>query len=38
MDWLNEPPEWRDEGGVLTVVTGEKTDFWRSDALRVRPR
>jgi regulation of enolase protein 1 (concanavalin A-like superfamily) len=30
MDWLNEPPEWRDEGGVLTVVTGERTDFWRT--------
>jgi regulation of enolase protein 1 (concanavalin A-like superfamily) len=29
MDWLNEPPEWRDEGGELSVVTGEKTDFWR---------
>jgi regulation of enolase protein 1 (concanavalin A-like superfamily) len=29
MDWLNAPPEWREEDGVLTVVTGEKTDFWR---------
>ena len=23
MDWLNQPPEWRDEDGVLTIVTGE---------------
>ena len=29
MDWLNEPPDWSEDGGVLTVVTGEKTDFWR---------
>ena len=29
MDWLNEPPEWREEEGVLTMVTGENTDFWR---------
>ena len=29
MDWLNEPPEWREEDGVLTVVTGDRTDFWR---------
>ncbi len=29
MDWLNEPPEWREEAGVLSVVTGESTDFWR---------
>ena len=30
MEWLNEPPSWREEGGVLSVVTGEKTDFWRT--------
>ena len=29
MDWLNEPPRWRREGGVLHVATGERTDFWR---------
>jgi regulation of enolase protein 1 (concanavalin A-like superfamily) len=29
MDWLNQPPEWRDEDGVLSVVTGGRTDFWR---------
>ena len=29
MEWLNEPPQWSDEHGVLSVVTGEKTDFWR---------
>jgi len=29
MDWLNPPPEWSEERGVLTVVTGERTDFWR---------
>lgn len=29
MDWLNAPPEWREDRGVLTVTTGEKTDFWR---------
>jgi regulation of enolase protein 1 (concanavalin A-like superfamily) len=29
MDWLNEPPEWQDEDGTLTLVTGERTDFWR---------
>ena len=29
MPWLNEPPHWREADGVLSVVTGEKTDFWR---------
>lgn len=29
MDWLNEPPEWHEEDGVLEVVTGARTDFWR---------
>ena len=29
MTWLNEPPRWRHEGGVITAVTGESTDFWR---------
>jgi hypothetical protein len=30
MEWLNEPPSWREEDGDLSVVTGEKTDFWRT--------
>jgi regulation of enolase protein 1 (concanavalin A-like superfamily) len=29
MEWLNEPPHWRNEGDTLVVTTGEKTDFWR---------
>ena len=29
MDWLNAPPEWSEDRGVLAVVTAEKTDFWR---------
>ena len=29
MDWLNDPPEWSEDRGVLAVVTGAKTDFWR---------
>ena len=29
MLWLNEPPSWRDEDRVLSVTTGDKTDFWR---------
>jgi uncharacterized protein len=29
MLWLNEPPDWRDADGVLSVTTGDKTDFWR---------
>jgi regulation of enolase protein 1 (concanavalin A-like superfamily) len=29
MEWLNAPPAWREEGGVLHVTTGERTDFWR---------
>ena len=29
MQWLNEPPEWRDEDGVLSVATGARTDFWQ---------
>jgi uncharacterized protein len=30
MAWLNEPPEWSVEGSRLQVVTGDRTDFWRS--------
>ena len=29
MDWLNEPPDWAEADGTLTVVTGDRTDFWR---------
>ena len=29
MSWLNEPPSWSDEDGVIRVVTALKTDFWR---------
>lgn len=29
MEWLNEPPEWREVDGQLAVTTGERTDFWR---------
>ena len=29
MSWLNEPPQWSDEDGVIRVRTGLKTDFWR---------
>ncbi|MFB9412242.1 DUF1349 domain-containing protein [Dactylosporangium matsuzakiense] len=29
MRWLNEPPEWSLDGGVLHAVTELKTDFWR---------
>lgn len=27
--WLNEPASSKIDGGVLTVVTGHETDFWR---------
>lgn len=29
MRWFNEPPEWNVDGDVLTVTTGDRTDFWR---------
>lgn len=29
MEWLNEPPAWREADGVLSVTTAERTDFWR---------
>lgn len=29
MRWLNEPPAWAEADGVLSVTTGERTDFWR---------
>jgi regulation of enolase protein 1 (concanavalin A-like superfamily) len=27
--WMNEPPEWWDDGGTLTVRSAPDTDFWR---------
>jgi regulation of enolase protein 1 (concanavalin A-like superfamily) len=30
MEWLNEPPAWRQAGDTLTVTSGPKTDFWRT--------
>ncbi len=27
--WLNEPPEWQDDGSTLTIRTAPLTDFWR---------
>lgn len=27
--WINEPQQWQIEGSALTVVTDDKTDFWR---------
>ncbi|GIF23727.1 regulation of enolase protein 1 (concanavalin A-like superfamily) [Actinoplanes tereljensis] len=29
MSWLNEPPHWSEQDGVIRVRTGLKTDFWR---------
>lgn len=28
--WMNPPPDWAFENGVLNVTTGERTDFWRN--------
>lgn len=28
-EWLNEPPEWRDDSSRLTIRTAPLTDFWR---------
>lgn len=28
--WLNEPPHWEADGGVLRVTTGARTDFWNN--------
>lgn len=27
--WLNEPPEWRLEAEVVSIITGKDTDFWQ---------
>lgn len=29
MQWLNEPAQWRTDGKDLSLVTGDKTDFWQ---------
>ncbi len=29
MEWLNEPPAWKQRGDVLSVTTAPGTDFWR---------
>jgi regulation of enolase protein 1 (concanavalin A-like superfamily) len=29
LEWLNKPPSATGVDGVLTVVTGDRTDFWR---------
>jgi regulation of enolase protein 1 (concanavalin A-like superfamily) len=29
MEWSHEPPQWKEEGGVLSVLSGPETDFWR---------
>jgi len=29
MQWLNEPAEFSDEGGRITIRTKPRTDFWR---------
>jgi regulation of enolase protein 1 (concanavalin A-like superfamily) len=27
--WMNEPPEWHDSAGILTLRSAPGTDFWR---------
>jgi regulation of enolase protein 1 (concanavalin A-like superfamily) len=29
VQWLNEPSQWSEQGGVLTVTADAATDFWR---------
>lgn len=29
MKWYNEPSSWHEQGGVITVASEAKTDFWR---------
>jgi regulation of enolase protein 1 (concanavalin A-like superfamily) len=29
MDWLNQPPQWGENNGVITATAAPKTDFWR---------
>jgi regulation of enolase protein 1 (concanavalin A-like superfamily) len=30
MKWLNEPSEWKADGGNLSLTTEDKTDFWQA--------
>ena len=30
MKWLNEPREWKADGGNLSFVTEDQTDFWQA--------
>lgn len=30
MQWLNEPAQWSERDGTLTVVADARTDFWRT--------
>ncbi len=27
--WYNEAPHWSNQDGVITIISGPKTDFWR---------
>lgn len=29
MDWYNEPPQWTDHNGTMTMHSAPHTDFWR---------
>ncbi|HEY9816545.1 MAG TPA: DUF1349 domain-containing protein [Candidatus Obscuribacterales bacterium] len=29
MQWLNEPPQWKQDDQKITMTTAPKTDFWR---------
>lgn len=29
MQWLNPPPDFKDDGGSITVMTAPDTDYWR---------
>jgi hypothetical protein len=29
MQWLNEPPQWTDEDGVIVATSAHGSDFWR---------
>ncbi len=29
MNWLNEPPQWTEQGESITMRSTSKTDFWR---------
>ena len=32
MQWLNEPPEWSEQGDTMVVRSASMTDFWRVTA------